>query len=317
MDDDDVRTQQLLAAGHSLAQCQAVMDDELEVEIGDPDARVAVARGRLADVAPPPPEAEIAAFDRVEQERSVELAAGGGNERRVPLKLREAEAGAQRGDHSADQVSQDVLGVIELDGGEVARCTPRCRRSGARSVRPAAWHWARLIVGRLARKMRRMTTPPVETRTVTAADGRTLMVEVGGDPEGLAILAYNGTPNSRHLYGPWLEDAVEHGIRLMSYDRPGYGGSTPQPGRTVADCAADVRSIAEALGVERLAVWGTSGGGPHALACAALLPDLVVAVTALCSIAPYGAAGLDYFSGMGRDNVDDIKLYLATQTRRE
>jgi pimeloyl-ACP methyl ester carboxylesterase len=158
--------------------------------------------------------------------------------------------------------------------------------------------------------MRRMTTPPVETRTVTAADGRTLMVELGGDPEGHTILAHNGTPNSRHLRAPWLDDAAEHGIRLISYDRPGYGGSTPQPGRTVADCAADVRSIAEALGVERLAVWGASGGGPHALACAALLPDLVVAVTALCSIAPYGAAGLDYFSGMGKDNVDDIKLYL-------
>ena len=155
-----------------------------------------------------------------------------------------------------------------------------------------------------------MATPPVETQTVTAADGRTLMVEVGGDPDGLAVLAHNGTPNTRHLYGPWLEDAAQHGIRLMSYDRPGYGGSTPQPGRTVADCAADVRSIAEALGVERLAVWGASGGGPHALACAALLPDLVVAVTALCSIAPYGAGGLDYFSGMGTDNVDDIRLYL-------
>ena len=155
-----------------------------------------------------------------------------------------------------------------------------------------------------------MATPPVETQTVTAADGRTLMVEVGGDPDGLAVLAHNGTPNTRHLYGPWLEDAAQHGIRLMSYDRPGYGGSTPQPGRTVADCAADVRSIAEALGVERLAVWGASGGGPHALACAALLPDLVVAVTALCSIAPYGAGGLDYFSGMGKDNVDDIRLYL-------
>jgi len=159
--------------------------------------------------------------------------------------------------------------------------------------------------------MRRMTTLPVETQTVTAADGRTLMVEIGGDPKGVAILAHNGTPNTRHLRAPWLEDAAEHGIRLMSYDRPGYGGSTQQPGRTVADCAADVRSIAEALGIKRMAVWGASGGGPHALACAALLPDLVVAVTALCSIAPYGAAGLDYFSGMGKDNVDDIKLYVS------
>ena len=154
-----------------------------------------------------------------------------------------------------------------------------------------------------------MTSPPVETRTVTTADGRTLALELGGDPAGLPILAHNGSPNTRHLYGPWLEDAGEHGIRLICYERPGYGGSTPQPGRTVADCAADVRAIAEALDIQRLAVWGASGGGPHALACAARLPDLVAAAAAVCSIAPYGAPGLDYFAGMGKDNADDIRLY--------
>jgi pimeloyl-ACP methyl ester carboxylesterase len=151
----------------------------------------------------------------------------------------------------------------------------------------------------------------VETRTIVASDGRTLMIEEGGDPAGSPILVHNGTPNSRHLYRSWLEDATRHRIRLVSYDRPGYGGSTPQPGRTVADCAADVRAIAEALGLPRLAVWGASGGGPHALACAALLPDLVTAVSVLCSIAPYGAPDLDYFAGMGQDNVDDIRLYLS------
>lgn len=150
----------------------------------------------------------------------------------------------------------------------------------------------------------------VETRTILAADGRAVTVELGGDPGGLPILVHNGTPNSRHMYGPWLEDATQHGIRLICYDRPGYGGSTPQPGRTVADCAEDVRSIARALDMPRIAVWGASGGGPHALACAALLPDLVAAVSVLGSIAPYGAPELDYFVGMGQDNVDDIKLYL-------
>ena len=78
----------------------------------------------------------------------------------------------------------------------------------------------------------------------------------------------------------------------------------------MADCAADVRAIAQALDIQRLAVWGASGGGPHALACAALLPDLVAAVSALCSIAPFGVPGLDYFSGMCKDNEDDIRLYL-------
>ena len=83
------------------------------------------------------------------------------------------------------------------------------------------------------------------------------------------------------------------------------------PGRTVADCAEDVRAIAAAFGIDRLAVWGISGGGPHALACAALLPDLVSAVGSLASLAPYGAPGLDYFAGMGQDNADDIRLFLS------
>ncbi|HKH88804.1 MAG TPA: alpha/beta fold hydrolase [Acidimicrobiales bacterium] len=148
-----------------------------------------------------------------------------------------------------------------------------------------------------------------KTTSVTTPDGRTLCVESGGDIEGPPVLVHGGTPNSRHLAPPWLEDAERRGVHLVSYDRPGYGGSTAQPGRSVADCAADVRSIAEALNIDRLAVWGISGGGPHALACAALLPDLVSAVASLASLAPYGAPGLDYFTGMGQANLDDIKLF--------
>jgi pimeloyl-ACP methyl ester carboxylesterase len=117
-------------------------------------------------------------------------------------------------------------------------------------------------------------------------------------------------PGTGHLYGRHERDARERGIRLIGYDRPGYGGSTRHPRRSVADCANDVRAIAAALGIERLAVWGISGGGPHALACAALLPDLVIAVAALASLAPYDAPGLDFFGGMGQENVDDIKLTL-------
>ncbi len=154
-----------------------------------------------------------------------------------------------------------------------------------------------------------MTAPDIETRTITTPDGRELMLELGGDPAGKLVVAHNGTPNSRHLYGGWVDDAARQGIRLVSYDRPGYGGSTAQPGRTVADCAVDVRAIAAALDAKQLGVWGASGGGPHALACAALLPDMVVGVAALCSIAPYGAEGLDYFTGMGQENEDDIRLF--------
>jgi pimeloyl-ACP methyl ester carboxylesterase len=122
-----------------------------------------------------------------------------------------------------------------------------------------------------------------------------------------------GTPNSRLLYGPNVTDAAEHGLRLISYDRPGYGGSTPQPGRTVADCAADVRAICAELGIDRIATWGVSGGGPHVLACAALLPDLVTAAASLASLAPYGAEGLDYFAGMGQENVDDTRLFFTDE----
>jgi pimeloyl-ACP methyl ester carboxylesterase len=131
-----------------------------------------------------------------------------------------------------------------------------------------------------------------------------------GRPDGKPVLAHNGTPNSRLIYEPDARLAERQGIRLISYDRPGYGGSTAHPGRTVADCAQDVRAIAATLGIERLAIWGISGGGPHALACAALLPDLVPAVGVLASIAPWGADGLDYFAGMGELNVEEMRLFL-------
>ncbi len=129
-------------------------------------------------------------------------------------------------------------------------------------------------------------------------------------PGGKAVLVHMGSPNSRHIYGPNAADAAAKGLRLICYDRPGYGGSSPQPGRTHADCAADVRTICAALGIDRVAIWGISGGGAHALASAALLPDLVVAAAALAGLAPYGADGLDWFDGMGQENVDDIKLLI-------
>jgi pimeloyl-ACP methyl ester carboxylesterase len=148
-------------------------------------------------------------------------------------------------------------------------------------------------------------------RTVRTPDGRTLAVEIGGDPAGRPVLIHEGTPNSRLLYGPHERDAAQRGLRLIGYDRPGYGGSSPRPGRAVADCADDVRAICAALHIDRLAMWGISGGGPHVLACAALLPDLVTAVASLAGPAPYDAEGLDFFAGMGELNVDDIKMFFS------
>jgi pimeloyl-ACP methyl ester carboxylesterase len=156
---------------------------------------------------------------------------------------------------------------------------------------------------------RRMSGATMEHRIKTP-DGRTLAVQEDGDPNGKPVLAHNGTPNSRQLYGRHVADAGARGIRLISYDRPGYGASDPQPGRTVASAADDVRTICSALGISRLATWGVSGGGPHVLACAALLPDLVVAAASLASPAPYPAEGLDWFAGMGQENVDDFRLLL-------
>jgi pimeloyl-ACP methyl ester carboxylesterase len=148
-------------------------------------------------------------------------------------------------------------------------------------------------------------------RLIQTADGRTLAVEEYGDPSGRPVLVHNGTPSSRHLYQHAVADAAAQGLRLIGYDRPGYGGSSPHPGRTVADAAADARAICAALGADRVAMWGISGGGPHVLACAALLPDLVVAAASLASLAPYGADGLDWYAGMGQENVDDFRLYFA------
>jgi pimeloyl-ACP methyl ester carboxylesterase len=151
----------------------------------------------------------------------------------------------------------------------------------------------------------------VETRTIPAGGGRELCVEMAGDPGGKPVLVHNGTPNSRHLYGGWIADAEKKGIHLISYDRPGYGGSTAHPGHTVASGARDVRAVAEALGHDRLGIWGISGGGPYALGCAALLPDLAVAVAAVASLAPCGIEGFDYFTGMGELNAEDIKMFFS------
>ena len=145
---------------------------------------------------------------------------------------------------------------------------------------------------------------------VSAPDGRTLRVSDVGDPGGAPVLVHHGMPGSRLPSASDVARAQRRGIRLLGYDRPGYGGSTRLEGRNVADCAADVRAIAGALGIEKLAVWGVSAGGPHAAACAALLSGLVPAVAVLASAAPWGAPGLDYFAGMGEENVIDTRLLL-------
>lgn len=146
---------------------------------------------------------------------------------------------------------------------------------------------------------------------LTLADGRTLHVYDEGDPHGAVIVVHHGTPACGRLHPSDIEDARRRGIRLIGFDRAGYGGSSAWPGRSFADIAADVAELLDGLGADRYATWGHSGGGPHALACAALLPERCVAAATLASPAPYGVEGLDWLAGMGDANVEEFELVLA------
>jgi pimeloyl-ACP methyl ester carboxylesterase len=142
------------------------------------------------------------------------------------------------------------------------------------------------------------------THVVDVADGRELSAEIWGDPDGKPVFLLHGTPGGR--YGPRPRGGVLYrlGIQLVSFNRPGYPGSTRLPGRTIADAAKDVEAIADYFGFDQFSVVGRSGGGPHALACAALLSDRVTRAAALCSLAPCDADGLDWNAGMADSNVE-------------
>ncbi|THA33960.1 alpha/beta hydrolase [Streptomyces sp. A1547] len=139
-------------------------------------------------------------------------------------------------------------------------------------------------------------------RELITDDRRTLAVEEWGDPTGTPVVYLHGSPMSRLARYP--DDSLFHelGVRLITYDRPGFGGSTPKPGRRVIDAAADVAAITAALGLDRFAVFGVSGGGPHAMAFAARHPERVTRLGALASPAPRDAAGLDWTAGMSEGN---------------
>lgn len=142
--------------------------------------------------------------------------------------------------------------------------------------------------------------------TVQLPDGRMLEVHELGDADGFPVVFHHGTPGSGTLYERWRTP----GVRLIGYDRAGYGGSTRRAGRAVADVVADVEALADALGLDRFATWGLSGGGPHALACAARLPDRVVRATCVVGSAPYGPPGLErdgWFAGMDPENVKEFE----------
>jgi pimeloyl-ACP methyl ester carboxylesterase len=133
---------------------------------------------------------------------------------------------------------------------------------------------------------------------------------VGGPADGVPLILCHGTPSCGMLYRGWVDAAAERGVRLIGYSRPGYGRSTRQEGRTVGDCCADVECVADELDLDRFLVLGHSGGGAHALACAALLPERVLAAATVAGAAPAYAAGLNWLAGQEEENVEEWKAAL-------
>lgn len=147
---------------------------------------------------------------------------------------------------------------------------------------------------------------------VTVGDGRQLRVRISGVRGGPLVIAHHGTPGSGLPLPAAIEDVAAKGLLLATVDRAGFGESDRLAGRQVAHVAADTAAVADVLGVDRFRVWGWSGGGPHALACAALLPDRVDAVATLGGVAPYDGAGLDWMGGMGEANLAEFGAAVAS-----
>lgn len=150
--------------------------------------------------------------------------------------------------------------------------------------------------------------PPVQ-----GPDGRQLGVAEWGDPAGRPVFSLHGTPGSRLRRPPNEEPLRAAGLRVLMYDRPGYGASDRHRGRSVVDCVADVEAIADSLGLDRFHVIGGSGGGPHALAVGARMPDRVLGVEALVSPAPRDRIEFDFLAGMDPENVQEFGWALESE----
>jgi pimeloyl-ACP methyl ester carboxylesterase len=149
-----------------------------------------------------------------------------------------------------------------------------------------------------------MTQIPDPTE-LTLPEARVVSLYVEGPEDGTVLINHHGTPGAGVPSPGFVRTAAERGLRWVSYSRPGYGGSTRAAGRAVADCVRDVAAIADHLGAERFFTMGGSGGGPHTLACAALLPERVRGCAAIASPAPWGAEGLDWLAGQGKENQEE------------
>ena len=152
-----------------------------------------------------------------------------------------------------------------------------------------------------------------ERRSVTRPGGRVIEFLVSGPADGLPLVLHDGTPSGLVLYPPTVQAARVRGLRVILAARPGYEGSTPRPGRRVADVAGDTAAVLDDLGADSFVTAGWSGGGPHALACAAALPGRCLAAASIAGVAPYPAPGLDWMAGMGPENVAEFGAALAGQ----
>lgn len=139
---------------------------------------------------------------------------------------------------------------------------------------------------------------------------RALEVLTEGPARDRPLIFHLGTPCGAVLFRPLVAEARRHKLQTVVYSRPGYSSSTPKHGRSVADAVGDVQSILGELGADEFLTIGWSGGGPHALACAANLPDRCAAAVSLARVAPCPAAGLDWMAGMGAENIEEFNLAL-------
>lgn len=151
----------------------------------------------------------------------------------------------------------------------------------------------------------------VPSMVLRLADGRSLDVFLDGRQDGTPLLFHIGTPGAGLPFTPFVEALAERGLRYVSFSRPGYGSSSRREGREVVDVVEDAEAVLDAIGADRCYLIGWSGGGPHALACAARMPARVIAAATIGSVAPYPAEGLDWSAGMGAENIEEFDAALA------
>lgn len=153
-----------------------------------------------------------------------------------------------------------------------------------------------------------MVVPTVQLRV---PHGRSLDLFLAGPEDGTPLVFHCGTPGAGLPFDPFVATLAERGLRYVGFSRPGYGSSTRRQGRSVVDVVEDTAAVLDSIGAERCYMIGWSGGGPHALACAAILPDRVIATATIGGVAPYPAKGLDWTAGMGAENIEEFGAALA------